>query len=319
MSRVKDPDLMHELKDLWREFGCSVCGRGTDEAPPEGFDVELHHVIARSKDGPDAAWNIVGLCGGLTENRCHQQVTENVYEIQRNEQGILVWRDRRAGGQLWKSLRFIPQHSQIPPPGGSDGSAVDDTPGVDAAEPEPYSDAWSEEPVASEDPPREEGAALVLEPTGAAPTPDDSPELRATQIRDRVTAAKRLTMEAAILLLAAYDRGDHGLLGVAWPDYCGSLGLERSTVSKMLSAARTLGDQWIALAPAAREHIALEGLYQGSLLVTRAGWDPEAAIDAVVSNPTSRLVALRVGDEPTERCKCRCETCGKEDVWHDRA
>jgi hypothetical protein len=318
MSRVKDAPLMHELKELWREFGCAICGRGTDEAPPEGFDVELHHVVSRGQGGPDAAWNVVGLCGGLTENRCHQKVTEHVYEIRRNDQGILVWRDRRAGGQLWKSLRFIPQFSQIPPAGGSDASAVDDTPpGVDVAEPEPYSDA----PGVSEDPSRVERSAVVTVPAAAAerqPSPEDSPEERASQIRERVTRSKRLLMEAAILLRHAYERGDHAALGVTWVDYYSSIGLERSNVSKMLQAAKVLGAEWQQLTPKAREHVSVESLYQASRLVTEADWAPDAAIDAAVANPTSRLIALRTGDEPAAKCRCTCENCGRE-LWHERA
>jgi hypothetical protein len=50
----------------------------------------------------------------------------------------------------------------------------------------------------------------------------------------------------------------------------------------------------------------------------KAGWAAGDAIDAVVANPTSRLIALRTGDEPTERCRCTCASCGRE-VWHDRA
>lgn len=314
-GRHHDPELLGELKDAWREFGCAICGSSVGEAPPGGYDVELHHL---TKQRHDYAWAIVGLCGGLTENRCHQKVTENVYEIRRNDQGILVWRDRRAGGQLWKSLRFITKYSQIPPAGGSDGSAVDDTPpGVDVAEPEPYSDA----PGVSEDPSRVERSAVVTVPAAAAerqPSPDDSPELRAAQIRDRVTRSTRLLMEAAILLRHAYERQDFQALGVSWTDYYTSIGLERSNVSKMLQAARVLGGHWQELTPAAREHVSIEQLYQASRLVTETGWTPEAAIDAAASNPTSRLIALRTGDEPAAKCRCVCGTCGRE-IWHERS
>jgi hypothetical protein len=322
MTRLKDPDLMRDLHEQWAETGCAICSYEPSPDAPDGFRLEMHHVIPRSQGGPDAPWNLVALCGGLTENRCHQRVTEHVYEIARNDAGILVWRDRRAGGQLWKRLRFTAKYSQLvppenPPAGGSDGSAVDDTPpGVDVAEPEPYSDA----PGVSEDPSRVERSAVVTVPAAAAerqPSPEDSPEERASQIRERVTAAKRLTMEAAILLNHAALRNDHVALGVSWKDFYSSLGLERSTVSKMIAAARALGEEWTALTPTAREHVSLEAAYQGALLV-KAGWTAGDAIDAVVANPTSRLIALRTGDEPTERCRCTCASCGRE-VWHDRA
>lgn len=311
--RTKNPELLAELHDLWAEFGCAICGRPTDPTPPDGFAVELHHVIPRGQGGPDAPWNIVGLCGGLTENRCHQRVTEHEYEITRNEQGYLVWRDRRAGGLLWQAIRFIPAYSQLVPNGSPAGSSAE-TPGT--VDPPPAEADRDTAPIAA-DPPQD-GASLALEPAGdAPPSPDDPPELRASQIRDRVTASKRLMMEAAILLQNASERQDHVKLGVSWADYYASLGLERATVSRMLTAARTLGDEWMGLSTAAREHVGLESAYQGALLVTREGWSASDAMDAVVSTPTAHLIALRTGDEPADRCMCTCPKCGRE-AWHTR-
>jgi hypothetical protein len=313
-ARHRDPELLAVLKAEWRSFGCAICGRPTDPEPPGGFDVELHHLSNKPRD--DYAWNIVGLCGGLTENRCHQLVTENVYQIQRNEQGFLVWKDRRAGGQLWQALRFIPSYSQIPP--GASASLNGDAPHPR----EPERETEAEPPTAahahaSADP-QARGASLVLEQASdAPPSPDDSPELRASQIRYRVNASKRLTMEAAILLNHAALREDHVALGVSWSSYYAALGLERKMVQRMLAAARTLGDQWAALTPAVREQVGLEAVYQGSLLVTKENWHPAEAMSAAVANPIAHLISLRTGDEPSERCMCECPKCGRE-VWHDR-
>ncbi len=324
MTRVKDPELMRELHDVWtEETGCAICSYMPSPEAGPGWALELHHVQPRSQGGPDAAWNIIALCGGLTENRCHQRVTEHVYEVQRNEQGFLVWRDRRAGGQLWAPVRFTPKYSQLPPesPAGATDVSNGEAPPTTfepAATPDdstaPPSGSSSDYPPQGHHTP--ETVALESAVSGA-PSPDDPPEVRAAQIRERVTTTKRLLMEAAILLRYAYERDDHAALGVSWVDYYGSLGLESSNVSKMLAAARVLGDEWQGLTASAREHVSVEQLYQASLLVTRNEWSPASAIDAAVSNPTSRLIALRIGDEPAEKCRCVCPECQRE-LFHDR-
>jgi len=315
-ARHKDADLLGELKLLWREFGCAICGSPVAAVPPDGFDVELHHVD--NKPRHDYPWNIVGLCGEMTDGQCHHLVTTNVYEIRRNDRGFLVWRDRRAGGQLWAPLRFVPTYSQVPPAGATAESNGEATP--PPVEPVAETDAvHPPDGSTSDDPPQvPQPAVVAVDPaTAGPPSPDDPPEVRAGQIRERVTRSKRLLMEAAILLRHAYERDDHQALGVSWADYYSSLGLESSNVTKMLTAARVLGDEWQQLTPAAREHVSVEQLYQASLLVTRNEWGTGAAIDAAVSNPTSRLIALRTGDEPADKCRCSCPNCGRE-LYHDR-
>lgn len=94
MTVVKDPELLRELKPLWRRHGCAFCGRTVPDTVESGFDVELAHIQGRGMGGGsrlDTVENIVGACGDLSENRCHRRLDAHEIVLFVNSVGDQAW------------------------------------------------------------------------------------------------------------------------------------------------------------------------------------------------------------------------------------
>jgi hypothetical protein len=279
MPRHTDPRLLHELKAVWAEYGCALCGQA-------GPMVELHHVWKRSQGGPDYRHNIIGLCGELSECKAHWLVTVNRARI------VCVGRElvqhpgtSRDWGLLWDGktsgrvpLRIEPSYEVDQP----------------SAELVASGESWVEV----------KPSAYGGEDLATA-TPTRTPEERFAFLGGLYRDAENRRVACAVMLAWVEDHGEHLELGYSTIlEYAVECGISKADAVKMVLAGQTFGSRWAELTPADRQSLSLERLYYGGRLVRDHGYDVDDALHATIGNTTAGLVALVNGDEPAQLCVC---------------
>jgi 5-methylcytosine-specific restriction endonuclease McrA len=87
-------------KAFARDEGCCVvCGK---------LATETHHIILRSKGGPDDAWNLASVCADRLTGGCHRLATRNVIKMRGNAN--LFRGPDKLVIEMWKSGpdRWVP-------------------------------------------------------------------------------------------------------------------------------------------------------------------------------------------------------------------
>jgi hypothetical protein len=316
MSRVKDPGLLRELHAIWDEWGCACCGLNPGPSAPPGIALELAHVVRRSQGGPDTADNILGLCPDH-----HHAYDLYRLAIKRNDRGVLVWLDSSPGGLVYQPCRIPPEVVEMIAATNGDAGGWN----VSHETVEPEAEVVSDEPPPVLDQ-EITGAALSVSHTGdpvpaAAPVDlyePSGPEERYARLTFLLKRSRHDRLLATLHLHEAWKRQEWEQLGTTWPDYYDGLGLEKSTVSKMLRVGQVFSDLWRGLPEADQALLSVERLYLAARLADRDQLTPSAALAEAVANPTSQLVAQLKGDEPADRCEHHeCPNCGGS-IWHNR-
>lgn len=269
---------MNELKEAWRVFGCAVCGRTVpEEGAGSGFDLEMHHTVNRSQGGHGSLQ--IGLCGGLTPNRCHQRVTENRLAIVLEDvDGAIEWPGAEAAwvqGPAWVDL---------------DTGEVGTLRLLNG----------------------------LVEPSQAVSLVQQVATKRLRDISGLAGRVERDLRAIALLLLESWEARDHAVLGCGWDEYLDQAGLSPAQGSRLLTTAQVFRGRWLERSEEELAALPATKLYQAALRVKHDGVDVDSALSEAVATPTAQLIAKRRGEETTERCKCECPECGRV-LWHDRA
>lgn len=282
------PDL-GAISQAWQEWGCACCGVTAEPGAELGYRIEVHHTSHHASQGGkrDTVADTLGLCGAF-QNDCHGKYHRGLIMFTTNDDGTREWRERNGDVLAeWRAVRELPA-DWIPQPGPP----------------------W-------EEPDPEDSTEVSL----AKPrlTSEQKPAERHASITALLRQSETTRLAATALLLYAYENRDYEALGLSWPDYYMGCGLQKTTVSKMLSVGRTYRAAWMNLPADQLNELTLERLYEASHFVASGQMTVEEALDEAVANPAYQLRAKRNGSEPSEQCSCRCPKCGREPVWHARA
>jgi len=292
MSAQPESYTLTQLSDAWQRFGCAICSHVPSRFALEGSRIELHHILSRAQGGTDDAENLMGLCGELTDERCHWKVTTNRLHISWSE-NAKSWIWQTADESTLGFCRPL-DVTLIDEVGMSDALVLSRQPlgaahGITAEVPEQW---------------MPEGTALGTGPQAA--------QSRFLTARELHTTVERGWLQLSLVLQYGMAHRDHLTLGFRtigeWAD---AIGISKPAMSKLRMVSRTFQGSWLALPKQDQEALSMEGLYLAARMVKLGRWTPEQALSEAVAHPVGYLWRVHEDQRDDRDEFCTCPTCGK--------
>jgi hypothetical protein len=293
VSALPDSYSLSQLSDAWQRFGCAICSHTPTRFANEGSRIELHHILSRGQGGTDEPENLMGLCGELTDEKCHWKVTTNRVKISWSENAhSWIWQtadestigfcrplDRSLISDAGMENQLVLSRAPTPAPG---------TFGITAEVPVEW---------------MPEGTDLGI---GAI-----SAQSRFMTARELHTQVERGWLALSLILQYGMAHRDHLQLGFRtvgeWAD---AIGISKPSMSKLRMVSRTFQGSWQALPKEDQAALSMEGLYLAARMVKLGKWDAEQALREAVAHPVQYLWKIHKDAAGAEIHWCQCPECG---------